>query len=574
MTKWGLTAAAAGAVMGVAALGGSPHTSAADAKAGGKKGGSVKLLAVESFAHLDPGIAYFQPDYIVTFAAQRPLYYYRPGDPLHPVPDLASGPPKISADGKTVTVKIRSGVKYGTNDPKSSVNGKEVTSADVKYAIERGYNPHIANGYLASYFPLVGASKAKGGPISGITTPDKHTIVLKLTTGFGATTAKALVMPITIPVPKSYAKSYDAKNPSGFDAKPTKQAFTGPYMIKSYSPGKSLTLVRNPQWTGPKTGDIRPAYLDKVVWEIGVDPNVAGRQIFNGKNLANGDTLGAGIVKLFATKAKDRLILTPNGNRFVTLNYAKKPFSNVNVRRAAAAVLDRTAMQRVRGGRAVGAIGTHLLPPGMPGFKEAGGFKGPAKFLKKPQGDVALAKSFMKKAGYKNGTANGQKIVLYGDNTSPAKENAQVVASSLSKLGFKVQSHLVDHSVFLAKYCTVTAQLKKIDVCANLGWLADFADPYAMLYVNFYGNDLPAVNNFNSGLYDNPKINKAMNKGGRIANEAARAKAWGAIDRALTNDVAAIPWFWDNVANVESKNVKGVVAKWNAAWDVSFMSLR
>jgi peptide/nickel transport system substrate-binding protein len=541
--------------------------------AGQKKGGSMTFLSAESFQHLDPGTAYFQLDYMVDFAVHRSLYYYKPQDQVNPVPDLATGPPKVSSDGKTVTVKIKKGIKYGTNDQSSPINGKEVTAQDIKYAFERGYNPHVANGYLASYFPLVGAENAKGGNVSGIQTPDKYMIAFKLTKNFGATTAKALVMPITMPVPKSYAQSFDAKNPSGYDADPTKQAFTGPYMIKQYSPGKSLTLVRNPQWNA--STDERPAYLDRIDVTNGNDPNVMGRQIFSGKSLANLDTPAAPIIKQFATQKPQEISFSPVGNRWVSLNYQKKPFSNVNVRRAAIAIMDRTAMQRVRGGRAVGDIATHFLSPGLPGFTEAGGFAGPnLDYLKNPNGSLQVATKYMKKGGYPSGKANGQQILMIGDNSSPAKEDALIVANSLEKLGFKVKSQLVEHSVFYSKFCQQKAQLVKIDVCANFGWLPDFADPYAMLYVNFSGDAIVPVNGNNPSLFDDPQVNAEMRRGAAILSATQRAKYWGNIDRQLVEKAAAIPWFWDKTPGIISDNVQGVVAKWNAAWDFSYMSLK
>jgi peptide/nickel transport system substrate-binding protein len=539
---------------------------------GQKKGGSIKFLSTESFQHLDPGTAYFQLDYMIDYAVHRSLYYYKPENQTEPIPDLADGNPQVSSDGKTVTVKIKQGIKYGTVQ-KTPVDGQEVTAEDIKYALERGYNSHIANGYLGVYFPLVGAADAKGGPIAGIDTPDKYTLVLHLTKNFGATTAKALVMPITMPVPKSYAEKFDSANPSGYDAHPTQQAFTGPYMISEYSPGKSLTLVRNPNWD-PKT-DSRPAYLDKVTWTMGSDPNVSGRQILNGTSLANGDTPAAPIVKSFAQTKPQQISFTPLGNRFVNLNYQKKPFSDLNVRKAVAAVLDRTAMQRVRGGLIVGDVATHFLPPGLPGFQEAGGVPGAGvDFLKNPQGDLALAASYMKKAGYASGKADGQTVVLVGDNSSPAKEDALIVQNSLEKLGFKVQARLVEHSVFYSKFCQVKAQLEKIDTCTNYGWLPDFNDPYAMLNANFNGEAILPVNGNNASLFDDKAINAEMDRAAQIADEAERAKAWGDIDRKLVENVAAVPWFWDKTANIVAPNVQGVIAKWNAAWDLSYMSLK
>jgi peptide/nickel transport system substrate-binding protein len=539
-----------------------------------KKGGSLKVLSTESFEHLDPGAAYFQLDFMIEFATQRSLYYYKPQDAKHPIPDLAAGPPTISADEKTVTVAIKHGIKYGTNDTSSPVNGREVTAADVKYAFERGFNPSVANGYLATYFrTIVGADKAKGGDLAGITTPDDYTIVFKLTQPLGATVAKALVMAITMPVPKSYASKFDAKQPNEYDAHPEKQAFSGPYMIKSSAPGRSLVLVRNPNWD-PATDD-RPAYMDRIEWTPGTDPNVSGRQILNGTGVVNGDTPAASSIKRFATTAKDQISFSPLGNRFVNINTQKKPFSDLNVRKAFAAALDRKAMQLTRGGSLVGDTATHFLPPSIAGFAEAGGVAGiGADYLANPSGDMTVAQSYMKKAGFASGKYNGPAIRMLGDNSSPAKETAAVVRRALESLGFKVNLTSVEHSAFYSKFCNVVSQLKKIDVCANYGWLPDFADPYAMLNANFNGEAIVPVNNSNASLFDNKKVNADMDKAAQVAGDAERAKAWGNVDRELVAQVAAVPWFWDKTPNISSKDVHGVIAQWNAAWDLSYMSLK
>jgi len=539
---------------------------------GQKKGGTLKILSNSDFDHLDPGAAYYQLTYVILYSLHRPLYFFRPQDPLHPIPDLAAGPPRVSADNKTVTVKIKHGIRYGTVKP-TPIDGKEVTSADVKYAIQRGQNPHVANGYTGVYFPLVGLSGAKGGPIAGIQTPDRSTLVLHLSKPFGATTAKALSMPITMPVPKSYAAQFDAKNPTTYDADPTVQAFTGPYMIAAHRPGKSLTVIRNPHWD-PKT-DTRPAYPDRIEWTIGNDVNVAGRQIFDGRGMIGTDISPAPIVKLFATKKPKQIAFSPLGYRIVSLNTQKKPFSNIDVRKAAAAILDRTAMQRVRGGPIVGDVATHFLTPGIPGFTQAGGFRGTgADYLRNPGGDLKLAESYMKKAGYPSGRADGQKLVLVGDSASPDKEDALIVANSLDKLGFKVQTNLVELGAMYTKYCDVKSQQEKIDLCANVGWLPDFPDPYAMLNATFNGESIVPVNNTNWSLFDNKTINAQMDKAALIADPAKRAQAWGKIDRDLVTQAAAIPWFWDKYPVVSAPNVQPVVDKWNAMWDPSYTSLK
>jgi peptide/nickel transport system substrate-binding protein len=537
-----------------------------------KRGGTLTLLSADPFNHLDPGAAYSQVDYLITYATQRALYYFKPEDPKTPVPDIADGRPVVSADNRTVRVKLKRGIRYGTNE-KTAVNGREVTAADVKYAFERAYNPSVPNGYVHFYFPLAGSANAMGGAISGITTPGRYTLELKLAKPFGATTARALSMPITIPVPKSYAAQFDAKQPNLYDTEPERQAFTGPYMIQSYAPDRGITLVRNPEWD-PRT-DQRPAYLDRIEWKIGVDPSVSGRQIFNGSGLANGDTAAPATVERFAKQAKDRISFTPSGNRFIAVNTQRKPFSDINVRKAFAAALNRRAMQLQRGGALVGDIASHFLPPAIPGFAEAGGFAGTGvDYLRKVTGDPAVAAAYMRKAGYASGKAGGASIVMVGANDSPAKETEQVMREALTTtLGFDVRLRLVDQGTY-ARLCGAVSQSKRIDVCANSGWIPDFIDPYAMLNPNFNGNAIQPVANNNVSLFNDRQINAAMERGALINDPAQRARAWGTIDRRLVAQVPAIPYFWDKVANVVSKNVHGVVARWNAAWDLAYMSLK
>lgn len=537
-----------------------------------QRGGTLKVLATERFGHLDPGAAWFQLDYMITSATHRALYAFRPDDPRTPVPDLAEGPPVVSSDGRTVRVKLKRGIRYGTNE-RTPVSGMEVTAADVKYAIERGLNPSVDNGYVRLYFPLVGSEKAGGGEIPGITTPDRHTIVFKLSRPFGATTARALVLPITAPVPRSYAAQFDAKDPNRYDSQPQRQAFTGPYMIRSYEPERSIILVRNPEWD--RRTDRRPAYPDRIEWELGVQPNVAGRQIFNGESLVNAGTPERGTLKLFATRSKDRISFTPLGNRFVAVNTERGPFSDVNARRAFAAALNRVAMRTQRGGAHVGDIATHFLPPAVPGFQQAGGVAGPgADYLGKPAGDPVLAARYMRKAGFPSGKAGGRAVTVLGPSDPPARDTTQVVRDALASLGFHVNQRLYDQQTLLTRYCGVPEEMQRIDVCHNVGWIPDFNDPYAMLHPNFNGNAIQPTSTTNVSLFRDPAIDAAMRRAALIRDEAQRARAWGRIDRQLVEQVPAIPFLWEIVANVASKNVHGVVARWNGSWDLSYTSLK
>jgi peptide/nickel transport system substrate-binding protein len=195
-------------------------------------------------------VTYYTPGYVVTRATQRTLMAYPPGDAERPVPDLAAAPPRVSADGRTVTVRIRDGVRF------SPPVDREVSARDVKYGIERGFFRTVANGYVGSYFAdLVGArpGAAPGRTIAGVQTPDPHTVVFRLARGTGRLLAGALTMPLAAPVPREYALRFDRREPSAYGMH---QVATGPYMVTAdargrvtgYRAGRSISLVRNPRW--------------------------------------------------------------------------------------------------------------------------------------------------------------------------------------------------------------------------------------------------------------------------------------------------------------------------------------
>ena len=131
------------------------------------------------------------------------------------VPTSPSRRPTVSADGKTVTVKLRDGVRF------SPPVKREVTSADVKYAIERGFFGSVNNPYAPAYFGDVVGAKLGAKPgttISGISTPDAHTVVFKLRRPTGGTLAAALVLPLAAPVPREYALPLDRAKVSEYGA--------------------------------------------------------------------------------------------------------------------------------------------------------------------------------------------------------------------------------------------------------------------------------------------------------------------------------------------------------------------
>ncbi len=251
------------------------------------------------------------------------------------------------------------------------------------------------------------------------------------------------------------------------------------------------------------------------------------------------------------------------------------PFSNVNVRKAYWAALNRVAMNKARGGELVANTMTHFLYPEIPGFDEAGGATGPkVDYNEHPEGSLPVAEKYMRLAGYPSGRYTGAKTLqVVGATGSPEAEVAQIADQTLRTLGFKTKFNLVDKSVMFSKFCAVPAE--KVDVCPNVGWVADFGDGQAVLDIAFNGAHIEPSNNSNFGQVNIPQINKAMAAAELIVGAKARAAAWANIDRELVANAVAVPYAWEKQSNIESKNVAGVGDLWNGgSWDYSYTSLK
>jgi peptide/nickel transport system substrate-binding protein len=542
----------------------------------GVRGGTLTVEDSVDFQHLDPGQAYDAVSYEVVYATQRPLFSYLPDQTETASPDLASGPAIVSADGKVVTVHIRRGVYF------SPPVNREVTSSDVAYAIERGANPNVLNPYFSTYFSdIVGASKATGGPIRGIITPNRYTIVFHLTGPYGTFFVGALSLPLTAPVPKEFAAPLDAKKPTAYGS--IYEVATGPYMLQAnaqgkflgigYRPGRSAILVRNPNWNAAT--DRRPAYLNRIDIDIGGDPNVIGRQVLLGSHKVQNDQVAAPIVQLAYRHYYSQLVAVPGaGVAYVALNNHEGPFSNVNARRAVWAALDREAMVNAFGGPVVGRLGTHFIYPGSEGYEQAGGAAGPGfDFNRYPSGNMTLAAKYMKAAGYVSGRYTGRATVqVVGPVGSPFAELSEIVDQTLRNLGFSTRLTLVSFSS-VSKFCGVPRE--EIDVCPVSAWGRDFADPQTILDPTFAGYNIVPEGNSNQGQVDNPQINAAMRAAERVVGTTARIQAWARIDRMLVGIAAAVPYLFNNQPTIESRNVRGINDLWNVgAWDYSYTSLR
>jgi peptide/nickel transport system substrate-binding protein len=586
-SAWTFGAVALAALsLGVAACGGSDSGTDSSKKGdtastpapGAKTGGTLTVLWSGDVDHADCGQTYYQMGYFICNATQKPLYSYKPDNGTTMVADMAEGDPQVSEDGKTVTIKIKSGVKYSP-----PYQTHDVTSADVKYAIERGFFTTVAAGFTQSYYADLEGAKIgvkPGTTIDGITTPDYQTLVLKFKRAVGGVmTAGALANSATAPVPEAYAKEFDAKTPSTYGEN---QLATGPYMIENdasgkaigYDPGKRIHLVRNPSWD--KSKDFKPAYLDEIDnLEGNDDPGVSSRRILTGQSMVNGDfsPLPENLKEALTNRPKQIVLKPSGGGRWISMNMTVKPFDDENVRKAVSAGFDRNALLLTRGGKVVGDMATHYIPPGIAGFEEAGGNKSSVDFLSddgQPLPDVSA--EYFKKAGYASGKYEGtEKILMVGSNVGVAAKTAEVAKANFEKMGFQVQMRLVQPQTMYTRYCNTPSS--DVAVCPNVGWLKDFPDGQTILSPTFNGKNILEQGNSNWSELDDPTINKAMDDAELLPKDQ-RAAAWAAIDKQVTAKAPAIPWIWDKTPLIQSENVNGVASVSNSQWELAWTSLK
>jgi len=530
---------------------GSNQTNAANTSAqvyGGAatKGGTLKLASIGDVDYMDPGQAY-----TVTFfstvgrATLRTLISY-PGTPnldqqVVAAPDLATALGEHNADNTQFTYHLRPGLKYGLglngeNDP--GVTGQPIKTQDIKYAIERLYNPSVGAGYATYYDNLVGAAKCKkaatyGCQISGITTPDSNTIVFNLTKPTGDWDLR-MTMPATTPVPQSVASKYDKTKDSDYDSHVVSN---GPYYVSKYTPGETIIMKRNTTWTA-SSDPIRKAYADEIDWKEGFDNNVCNAKVENGDYDLAVDCVPVGPQLQSMSKLGKRFFNGPEPcTGYIFLNSTVKPFDNLKVRQAVNLVIDRDNLRRIAGGPLVGQVATSILPPGMLGHLDASAynpFGSPGN-----RGDVTKAKALMKQAGYANGFHG--KLLFVGSSTDPGPKQVESVRSDLKKIG--IDNLSIKELVYPDYYTQYYEEPTTNTALGFAGWCEDFPSPDTFLTPLLYGPNILPHGNSNYSELNDTTLNNLITTAQQAPASGADA-AWAAANKRATEDAVWVPTRW------------------------------
>ena len=493
-----------------------------------KEGGSIVVTYKDDVATLDPAIGYDWQNWSMIKSLFDGLMDYVPGT-TNLRPGLAESY-TISDDGKTFTFKLRPGVKFH--------NGREMTSEDVKYSLDRVTNPKTQSPGAGFFGSIVGyddvaAGKADG--LAGVTTPDASTVKIELSRP-DATFLHIMALNFSFVVPK---EAVEAAN-GDFGHHPVG---TGAFKLADWTIGQQLVFAKNDDnW---RKG---VPYLDKITFEIGQEPIVALLRLQNGEIDIPGDGIPPAKFTEVMSDPEQKARVVEGGQLqtgYITMNTQMKPFDELKVREAVNMAINKDRIVQMINNRALPA--NQPLPPSMPGYDKS--FKGYPY-------DPAKAKELLAEAGHPDGFSTE----LFVMNTDPNPRIAQAIQQDLKEIGVSADiKSLAQANVIAAGGAKDQAPMVW---SGGMAWIADFPDPS-----NFYGPILGCAGavpgGWNWSWYCNKDLDAEAAKADAMvdpAKSADRDKMWSDIYDKIMADAPWVPVFNEQRFTMKSKRMGGADA--------------
>ena len=429
-------------------------------------------------------------------------------------PDLAADLPEISADGLTWTIQLKEGLRYAP--PLQDV---EITAPDFVRSFHRLLDPRFGDSPFSPasfYADIVGAQAYRDGDaasISGLETPDKYTLVIRLTEP-AADFGPRLALPIVVPVPP-WPLLPDASAPFGAaeghdDGYGRFLVASGPYMVEgalhldfSVPPeqrpplsglmlGQKVSLVRNPSWDRA-SDELRPARPDRIELEVVPTFEDAVQEVTE----ARADLLlNAGGPVQIPPDVVDRVRGDPNLGSIhineidliagIMMNLAVPPFDDLFVRKAAAFAINRAALVDITGGPLSGRVAHHMVPDAMEDnlllnyrpYPSAG-----------DAGDLAAAREMMKQSRYDSdhdGNCDAPEcaqVPALARNVGPFPAIAEAVGEDLAQIGIRLELDAVPLPEFFETFADPTQHYA---MYVPLAWVKDSLSPASFFIGQFY----------------------------------------------------------------------------------------
>jgi peptide/nickel transport system substrate-binding protein len=390
-------------------------------------------------------------------------------DKLTIIPLLALGH-ETSADGRTVTIKLRPGVKFHDGEP--------MDAAAVKFSLERHLN------FPSSF------RKPELAAIDTIETPDAATVRLNLKNAFSPLIAQLADRAGMIVSPKAATAAGDK-----FGLAPV---CAGPF--------KFVERVQQDRIVVEKFADYwnaKDVFVDKIVYRPIIDSTVRLANLKSGSLDLIERALATDLKEIKADSRLKLALQSEIGYQGLTLNLANGPAGkdgpfgkSPKVRQALEAAIDRDALnQVVFNGEAL--PGNQWVSPKNAYYQE----KYPV-----PQRDVANAKKLLDEAGLKAPVV----IDFMVPNNPESRQAAEVIQSMAAEAGF-------DMKIRVTEFATSLKEAEEGRFQAYfIGW-SGRVDPDGNLFV-FKKTKAPQ----NNGFYSDPEVDQWLDESRKVSGVAER----------------------------------------------------
>ncbi|MGZ6391712.1 MAG: ABC transporter substrate-binding protein, partial [Ktedonobacterales bacterium] len=236
------------AVLGLSVLLAACGPTAGSSNSGPKKGGTVTEIIQQEPDALLPFAAGLTFSVLVDNSIWAPLWYGDNNIPAQLHPGLATEVPSasnggISADAKTYTIHLKSGLKWS--------DGQPLTADDVAFTINTFANAD----YGANGFPTTEGITA--------TATDATTVTVTLKVA-DVTLVSLLADPTAAPMPKHVLGSMKVADMTKSNENNAPSVSSGPFVVSDRKQGDSITVKKNPNfYMGPD----KP-YLDGITFKV------------------------------------------------------------------------------------------------------------------------------------------------------------------------------------------------------------------------------------------------------------------------------------------------------------------
>jgi peptide/nickel transport system substrate-binding protein len=445
---------------------------------------------------LDPHLATSLNDFRILVNLYEGLVRFRPGT-LEPEPALAQGW-EISADGRRYTFYLRRGVRFHDGSP--------FDAQAVKFNFERMLNEDHPFHHTGP-FPLVFFFDK----IEQIEVIDPDTVVLQLSEPFAPLLAN-LAYPTGLMVSPAEVRRYDknyGRHPAG----------TGPFRFVDWQPRRRVMLERNPDYWG------EPARSRVLVFQPLSDPMTRVAELM------------AGGIDLVTELSPDNVALLRDDPRFrvqeqtgphlwfLILNTRSGPFRDKRVRQAANYAIDKQALvEQVLQDTATVAAGP---------VPKAFGWAYDEHLEAYPY-DPARAKALLQEAGFGDGVKLRLLVPSSGSGMLAPVQMATAIQGDLARVGMDVEIETYEWNSYLAK---VNRGLEGQAEMAEMAWMTN--DPDTLPYLALRSGALPEQGGFNSGYYENARVDALIEQARASTDRKQRAALYRQLQRLVREEA---PW--------------------------------